>query len=793
LTLGLGGRKSTSPPAVSLIIHGLKDVRNVRQVILEAADVLAELEHEILVLGDEQFLRTAQDVRPELLLPANVRWIPCPVAGGYREVLHASPVTARAPQLVFSDGSLETSTLACLLPLAKRHALVSASSVERSGSLFSRALRGAYSALGTGLLDTRVRHCGASGMLMIQRSALQKVLPESEGVFTPAEVFARAKQAGLSVGELNSYAPAQFQSAPTSSRRGYARGLVNLLRFWWLQVQFPAMPAAASIRAAWAGGLAVALMAALVLFTDLSHALLDPDEGRQAEIPREMLAHHDLIVPRMMGLPYYDKPPLQYWLTAGAYRLLGTRPWVARLIPASAAWLMLMLVYSWAQRYLGGRAALFGCMGLVLTPGFVILGRTVTLDSLLTLCVAVGWFSAHAALSGPAFRWSWWLSSAVACGLGLLAKGPVALALVVPPVLAHQLLGYQVKRSRWLAWTFYVAVALAVAAPWYLAMAHRQPEYLEQFLWKANVLRFVTPFDHEHAWWYYLPVIFTFTFPWSLFWPALGYFLLSRRQSLARMRSKGLGFCALTLAWCLLFYSLSGCKSAPYVAPAMAPLALMLGAFLDGILFRSAKNEAPVWEHARQWLPRLVALLLLSLTGFCTVVTGWLGWQAWPLAIGESAVMLAVAAAWLRWGGKASPRLAWGVCAGAALAFNLLAVQDLQSGFGGRRALAAMTQVIRRRANQEYCPVICYRGQWPSVFFYLRRESVITCPIRQVGVLERYLATAPQVFVLVESGRLLAELLDDLPKDLAVEVVRPRREGQVALVVLQQHVPMKLH
>src|SRR5262249_25454870 len=89
LTLGLRGRLPTRCPAVSLIIHGLEDAGKVYHLLLEAADLLAGLDHEILVMGGEVFLQAIQANHLELSLPTNVRWLPCPVAGGYRAVLHA--------------------------------------------------------------------------------------------------------------------------------------------------------------------------------------------------------------------------------------------------------------------------------------------------------------------------------------------------------------------------------------------------------------------------------------------------------------------------------------------------------------------------------------------------------------------------------------------------------------------------------------------------------------------------------------------------------------------------------
>jgi hypothetical protein len=534
------------------------------------------------------------------------------------------------------------------------------------------------------------------------------------------------------------------------------------------------------------GGLILAVLAALLLFSDLNQPLLDPDEGRQAEIPREMLAHDNLLVPRMLGQPYYDKPPLQYWLTAGAYSLFGLRPWVARLVPTMAAWLVVLLTYVWGQRNLGARTAFLGGLGLCLTPGFVILGRMVILDSLLTACVVASWYAAHTAVNHPALRWRWWLLSALTCGLGILAKGPVALALLVPPVFGYQFLTTTAARPRWLAWNAYLGLAVLVAAPWYTAMAVSEPDYLEHFFWKANVLRFVNPYDHEHAWWFYVPVVFGFTLPWSLLWPALGYFLWSRSRRLRVLRSPGLGFCLLAMTWCLLFYSLSGCKSPPYVVPALVPLALLLGACIEAILFHLGKRHVPILDYAREVFPRRAALLMLLLSLGCSLATVWLDWQDWLPALAEMIGISLAIAVWWRYGRRASPALAWSACAAATLALLVLATRDLVEGFASRHTPASIARIVRRWPTGPQSFVVSYGRQWPSASFYLRREAMLFCPEAARQALLDSINKLPETLVLVESGPLLDDLLAAIPPTLETEVHRPEKIGQVALLVVRQ-------
>ena len=101
---------------------------------------------------------------------------------------------------------------------------------------------------------------------------------------------------------------------------------------------------------------------ALLLYPCLSFPLIEPDESRYAEIPREMLQRGDWITPRLQGEPYLEKPPLLYWLTAVSYRLFGVHDWAARLPPALAVHGSVLVLYFFGRRLFGERAAFRGAL-----------------------------------------------------------------------------------------------------------------------------------------------------------------------------------------------------------------------------------------------------------------------------------------------------------------------------------------------------------------------------------------------------------------------------------------------
>lgn len=358
-----------------------------------------------------------------------------------------------------------------------------------------------------------------------------------------------------------------------------SRGVAAWLPFLWSRVLFPGTDARTQ-PARTRSLLILLFLPGVLLYGCLSFHLFEPDEGRYAEIPREMLARGEWIVPYLQAEPYLDKPPLLYWLVRLSYMLFGVHDWAARLVPAMAVHLTILISYLIGRRSLGERAAFWGALLLSLAPGFVSIGRLLILDGLLTLWVGLSVLATWEAVRGPALRWNWWLLAAVACGLGVLTKGPVALLLMAPPVWATRRLAgtpFVLRRS---GITVFALVVLAIALPWYVAICVKLPAFARYFLWEHNVVRFLSPFDHQRPIWFYGPVLLGGLLPATILLPWFLRFLLSGDPATATRRSPSLGFMLLAGGWCVLFFSLSGCKLPTYILPAFPPLALALGYFL---------------------------------------------------------------------------------------------------------------------------------------------------------------------------------------------------------------------
>ena len=357
------------------------------------------------------------------------------------------------------------------------------------------------------------------------------------------------------------------------------------------------------------------LVAALFVLAGLGgHALLDNNEGLYAEIPREMLAAGDWrgwIIPHLNGLPYMEKPPLLFWLTALSFSLFGMTEFAARLVPALSALgcVALLLQFGASQnKVLAGRmAALIFVSGV----GVCAMARVLMFDMLLTVLLTGALTHAYRALQATgAPRLRYQRIALTFLALAVMAKGLVAIVLsglVIGALLLDRhrsVAGFVRACARWLE-PWGVVVFLAIAAPWHIAASLVEPIFAWFYFINEHVLRFLgkrLPHDYyTGAWWYYLPRMAIYLFPWSFMLPSL----LLRNPSEPAMipvvrpgapqetRSPALER-FLWVAWVapLLFFSISDAKANYYLVAVMPFAALHLALALEKRAFLSGAAAA---------------------------------------------------------------------------------------------------------------------------------------------------------------------------------------------------------
>lgn len=307
--------------------------------------------------------------------------------------------------------------------------------------------------------------------------------------------------------------------------------------------------------------LAVPLAGVLYFYGLSASGLLGPDEPRYAAVARAMAQSGDWVTPRLWGEPWFEKPPLLYWMTVAGFQL-GLGAELAPRLPVAALSIAFLVFYWWVlRREFGARPAWYAVLILGTSAGWVGFSQVGVTDLPLSAT-----FAAAMLLALP------WIAkgdkrplplTAGLLGLAVLAKGLVPLVLAAPLVLR----GRVRDLVRWQV----IVPFLLIALPWYVLCYLRNGRtFLEVFFLQQQFGRFASPaLQHSQPWWFYLPVLLAGLLPWS---PLAAF--LARRGVWRDPRR------AFLLAWVLfglLFFSVAVNKLPGYVLPLLPAVCALMG------------------------------------------------------------------------------------------------------------------------------------------------------------------------------------------------------------------------
>ena len=491
--------------------------------------------------------------------------------------------------------------------------------------------------------------------------------------------------------------------------------------------------------------LAAAALALLVLvwFGNIQYRdLFQPDEGRYAEIPREMVASGDWLTPRLDGYKYFEKPPLQYWATAAAYTAFGRHNWTARLWSYLTGFGAIVLVAVAGGLLFGAPAG--WCAALVLASSLYY-GAVAHINSLDTgvsffmTATLVGFLLAQRESLSERRRRLWMLSAWVAMGLAVLSKGLIGVVLPGGALVLYCLL-----RRDWRIWrrlhlgAGLPALAL-VTVPWFALVCRKNPEFFHFFFIREHIERFLTTIHKRYEpWWYFLPILLAGSLPWLS--GLLRALFRGWRRSEPRDR-----FDPTSFSWCwvvtiLVFFSLSDSKLIPYILPAFPALALLIG------------RELPSWEKGLRWEARisgafsvlgLAFLLFVGLERFGSSKKPaylWAALSPW-VAVGLLVVLLGALAAWF-W----LRRSRTGAAIGALGVAWLVAVALWMTGLQGMAPAYSSHEMARKVGGAIPADVPFYSVDtyYQTVPFYFDRTPTL---VGYTGELAFGIKQAPQQWV----------------------------------------------
>ena len=443
-----------------------------------------------------------------------------------------------------------------------------------------------------------------------------------------------------------------------------------------------------------------------------AYPLLDPDEGRNGEVGREMAATNDYVMPRLDGMPYLDKPIVYFAAEAATMEVTGPTEFAARF----PAWLFTIgtaLLIAWFASRVGIDAPAAAIMFLTM-PLTIAFSRTVIFDSALSFFITLALIAFYLAVeeevgrpplavgrrqitaNGERRTANWWAAVGwAAMAFGIITKGPVALA--VPLIVAIPWTIWR-KRARHVVSIAGLILFVVIIAPWVWAISLKIPDFLHYVLVTETAQRLTTgALKRTGPPWYFLPYLLGGALPWVF----LTWSRLSRRLEPAESRLYV--FLLLWIAIPFVFFSLSQSKRPQYILPLMPAIALL-----------AAKR----WEKPRAAAiaMAIVGALLLAAIPFVHIPFG----AGTAIILGASALLFGLIAIFTR-----------GAIALIALSIPMLLIPLMTAGvmrsISGRRSEKALVADIRSILQPE-TQIVGIEAFTGSMQFYLQRPIVIVTP-----------------------------------------------------------------
>ncbi|OXI25050.1 glycosyltransferase family 39 protein [Burkholderia sp. AU15512] len=409
---------------------------------------------------------------------------------------------------------------------------------------------------------------------------------------------------------------------------------------------------------------------AIVWFAPLGlRHLIPSDEGRYAEMAREMFVTGDWITPRYNGYKYFEKPPLQTWLNALTFAWFGIGEWQARLYTAVASFAGILLVGYTGARLFNPLSGFLAAVVLASSPYWNLMGHFNALDMGLAFWMALSLCSLLLAQRPglrPAAARGWMWACWAAMAFAVLSKGLVGLILPGAVLVLYTLIARDWALWKRLYLVSGLVIFFAIVTPWFVLVQQRNPEFFNFFFIVQQFRRYLTPEQNRPGpLYYFVPVLLVGFLPWlSVAWQSIRHALRMPRQP------NGFSPMLVLLIWSafiFVFFSASHSKLISYVLPVAPALALIIGAYLPlisadrfrrhllgylvflvvaafGIIFLAYQGDArtpnALYRAFQMWL-----YAGLAVAAALTLAAAWLNRRA-----GVAAALAAFGAAWLAFG-----------------------------------------------------------------------------------------------------------------------------------------------
>lgn len=323
------------------------------------------------------------------------------------------------------------------------------------------------------------------------------------------------------------------------------------------------------------------LAVAVIWFGNIEYRkLIKPDEGRYAEIPREMVVSGDWVTPRLNDLKYFEKPPLQYWATATAYELFGEHQWTSRLWATLTGFAGILLVWFAGMRLFGAAAGRYAAVLLGGSLLYVLMAHINTLDMGVTFFITLGiagLLLGQQAGSDAHTRRNWMYTAWIAMALAVLSKGLMGLVLPGAALFLYSVFQRDIAVWKRMHWGMGLLLFLLVVSPWFYLVMKANPEFFQKFFIYEHYTRFTTKdLGRYQPWYYFVPVLLLGMLPWTV----LMFDTMLRTWKGSSRNDKSFNPERFLLVWAVfiyLFFTASGSKLPSYLLPMFPALALLMG------------------------------------------------------------------------------------------------------------------------------------------------------------------------------------------------------------------------
>lgn len=479
----------------------------------------------------------------------------------------------------------------------------------------------------------------------------------------------------------------------------------------------------------------VIVAAAPYFFALGASTLWDSNEAFYAETPREMIESGDYLNPTFNYKPRFNKPPLSYWIVAGFYNVFGVSESAERLGIAIGAVALVCIAFALARLAFSIEAAAIAALALCLSPRFLMFSRRIFIDIYISLFLGLTLLFFALAEARPDRRRLYLALMYTSCGLGVMTKGPVAIALPGLAFFIYLAVNRQLGRLRRMMLPAGALIVAAIVVPWYAAVYSEHGwSYIESFILRDNLSRYTEPvWGPRRGPLFYIPVVFGDLFPFSLLLPVAVLFAWRVRRKASdvaqTVSSKIVLLLLIWIAVIVIFFSISSNKEDLYILPAyVAAAALTGGAAASLTALKDATKERSATKE-----PDRLALLFSASVGAAGLLVAFAGaWAAYIFSgrakdyelagaelIGAVAITGGLATIILIFFGS---RFAAVVSLAIAVALiNWLFVIKTLPDFERFKPVRAMCDVIKARAGED-ASAGYYKFASPSMVFYLRRQ-----------------------------------------------------------------------